>query len=150
MSHPNELPTFAELTASNVEESAGDRLCPEGITAARQWLRNIERECARLTAEYRSGNTRVKFDFDAVYDRGDARLAEQHGIDYMGVCLLHNETYERNPFTHEQLMQVSIRRKRWFMDKHVTEERLRNKIACMIETMANMKRQLGDCPKRES
>jgi hypothetical protein len=143
----SQIPTFAELTSPGPDSQiTNDNHCPEGIAAATQWLQHIERECARVRADHKAGQSRIKFDMNAVYRSDDEALCEKFGIDYVAIILLHNEMCERNPFTPQQIMQERRRRKEW-LDNYVTEARLSDKIGIMIEAIIRLKKEQGFRPE---
>jgi hypothetical protein len=144
---PDEIPSFAELTSLADGAGKGNHLCPEGIAAARQWLQNIESECARVTAAYRNDALRIKFDFIRIFDEQDVKLAIRYGIDYVGLCLWFNEKYERNPFSRRQVTQDARLRRGWFRWRYISEAELRRHVVDILRSIAQVKQQLADCPE---
>ncbi|BDI32570.1 hypothetical protein CCAX7_46210 [Capsulimonas corticalis] len=133
MTFSQALPSFAELTADlpPAPKPSSDAF----IAARRDWLRHIEQECARLTQEYEAGNIFVKFNFGQIYAAADVELAQKYNIDYVGLCLILNEKYERSPFGDEKVAQ----RKKWFDRHYITETRFKYELGALLRTISAIK-----------
>ena len=103
----------------------------------------MERDIRRARADHTAG--KLSFPFNRrVLEKGNyVQMAEAHGIDYFGLCLLLGKRFSRNPFTRAQIMQAASRRKLWFDRRYRTDEDLRDDVLATLYALIEAKRFMG-------